>query len=65
MSIAYLFASLLGALTTLAVLWPDAWPVAILCAPLGGSAATLAVAVTVGLLRPGSDVSCASDMIPV
>lgn len=44
MTIVYLFASILGALATSVALWSLEWPVALLCAPLGGSALTLTVA---------------------
>ena len=47
MTIMYMFACLLGALTTLTILSPFGWAVALLCAPLGGSALTLLVAGTV------------------
>ena len=47
MIIIYIFASLLGALTTLAVLAPLGWPVVLWCAPAGGSAFTLIVAALV------------------
>jgi hypothetical protein len=65
MSIVYLFASLLGALATASALWLNGWPVAILCAPLGGSALTLAVAVAAGLLRTGPGVTRPTDVIPI
>ena len=45
MVIMYIFASLLGALTTLTLLSSYGWMVALLWAPWGGSALTLAVAV--------------------
>jgi hypothetical protein len=48
MVIVYLFASLLGALTTLAVLSSCGWLIAFLCAPLGSSALIVAVAIYVG-----------------
>ena len=44
MTVMYMFASLLGALTTLTILSPFGWPVALICAPLGGSVFTLGVA---------------------
>jgi hypothetical protein len=51
MLIVYLLASGLGALTTFVFLLPYGWVVALLCAPLGGSALTLilAVGVSVGI----------------
>jgi uncharacterized membrane protein len=51
MIIIYIFASLLGALTTLAVLAPLGWPVALWCAPVGGSAFTLVTALVVWTAR--------------
>ena len=47
MVIMYIFASLLGALTTFTVLSSHGWLVALLCAPMGGSAFAVAVAVLV------------------
>ena len=47
MAIMYLFACLLGALTTLTALSPYGWSAALLCAPLGGSAFALVVAALV------------------
>ena len=47
MVIVYLFASLVGALTTFTLLSSHGWLVALLCAPLGGSALTLMIAVLV------------------
>ena len=47
MAIMYLFACLLGALTTLTALSPYGWSAALLCAPLGGSAFALIVAALV------------------
>ena len=51
MIILYAFGSLLGALTTVAVLSPFGWPMALLCAPLGGSALTLMIAAGVYVAR--------------
>jgi hypothetical protein len=51
MVIVYLFASLLGALTTVAVLLSYGWLMALLWAPLGGSALTLVIAVGLYVLR--------------
>ena len=47
MIIGYIFASLVGALTTLTALSPHGVAVAISCAPLGGSACTLLIAALV------------------
>jgi uncharacterized iron-regulated membrane protein len=47
MIIVYVFASLLGGLTTLTALSSYGWMVALLCAPLGGSALGLGVAALV------------------
>jgi hypothetical protein len=44
MTIMYMFACLLGALTTLTILSPFGWAVALMGAPLGGSALSCAVA---------------------
>ena len=44
MVIMYIFASLLGTLTTFTLLSSYGWMVALLCAPWGGSALALAVA---------------------
>ena len=44
MIILYLFASLLGALTTTMALSPYGWAIALLCAPLGGSTLALMLA---------------------
>jgi len=51
MVIVYLFASFVGALTTFAWLSSDSWLLALLCTPLGGSALSLIVALTVALPR--------------
>lgn len=53
MIIVYMFASLVGASATVAALWPSGWLLALLCAPLGGSAVTLAFAASVALVRAG------------
>jgi len=47
MTVFYLFACLLGALTTLTILLPWDWAIALLCAPLGGSALALLMAMLV------------------
>ena len=47
MVIIYLFASLLGALTTVVVLSSYGWLVALACAPLGGSVVAAVVAVLI------------------
>jgi hypothetical protein len=47
MAIMYMFACLLGALTTLTSLLPYGPALALLCAPLGGSAFALTVAALV------------------
>jgi hypothetical protein len=49
MIIAYLFAGVLGALATSAILLPYSWLLALLCAPFGGSGLMLAVAVGVSV----------------
>src|SRR5215208_4676084 len=49
MVIVYLFASLLGALGTVVALSSSSWLMALLCAPLGGSALTLIVAAVVAV----------------
>ena len=51
MVILYLFASILGALTTFIVLSSQGWLVALLGAYLGGTALTLTLAITVFVLR--------------
>jgi hypothetical protein len=51
MVILYLFASILGALTTFIVLSSQGWLVALLCAYLGGSALALIIAIAVFVLR--------------
>ena len=51
MVIVYLFASLLGTAATIAWLSSYSWLIALLCAPLGGSALTALAAVGVAL-RP-------------
>lgn len=57
MIIVYMLASLLGASATAAALWPTGWLLAILCAPLGGSAFTLAIAFSVAATRASKDVT--------
>jgi hypothetical protein len=54
MVIVYLFASLLGTLTTIAVLSPYGWLIAFFCAPLGGSALIVAVGIYVGRANTAS-----------
>jgi hypothetical protein len=54
MVIVYLFASLLGMLTTIAVLSSYGWLIAFFCAPLGGSALTVAVGFYVGRANTAS-----------
>ena len=49
--ILYLFASLLGASATIAFLASSSWLLALLCAPFGGSALALMIAVAVYALR--------------
>jgi hypothetical protein len=44
MVVLYIFASLIGALTTVTALSSCGWAVALLCAPLGGSALALMLA---------------------
>ena len=53
MRIVYLFAALLGAAATIAFLVSDGLHVALRCAPFGGSALTLLVAVSVDAPRAG------------
>lgn len=53
MAIPYIFASLLGACATLAVLVPYGWLTAVLCAPAGGSMFALAFAVVAFLRATG------------
>jgi hypothetical protein len=53
MVLVYLFASLLGALTTVAVLLPYGWLLALSCAPIGASALGLIVAVGIYVARTG------------
>jgi hypothetical protein len=55
MVIVYLFASLLGAFATVAVLASYSWLLAILCAPLGGSALALITASAVYALVAGRE----------
>ena len=50
MIVVYILTSLVGALTTLVVLSSYGWLLALLCAPVGGSALVLIV-ITVDLLR--------------
>jgi len=45
MVLVYVFASLLGSLTTVVVLAPYGWLLALLCAPFGASALGLIVAI--------------------
>jgi hypothetical protein len=47
MAIVYMFACLLGALTTFTVFSSAGWTVALLCAPLGGTLFALLVAILV------------------
>jgi len=49
--IVYLFACLLGASATIAFLASSSWLLALLCAPFGGSALALMIAVGVYALR--------------
>jgi len=65
MIIAYMFASLLGAMATVAVLWPNGWLLAILCAPLGSSGLTLVVTVGVALARMGKEAPAPTDALTV
>jgi hypothetical protein len=51
MIIVYLVASLLGAVTTMAVLSPQGWLLALMCAPFGASALPLILAVGVYAAR--------------
>jgi hypothetical protein len=51
MIIIYIFASLLGALTTLTAFSPFGWSIALVCAPVGGSAFTLVAALVVWTAR--------------
>ena len=46
-----MFVCLLGGFTTIAALWSEGWRVAFLCAPLGGSGATLMAALLIASLR--------------
>ena len=50
MVIVYLFATLLGAAATIAFFASSSWLLALLCAPIGGSALTLLIAVSVNAL---------------
>jgi hypothetical protein len=51
MVIVYVFTSFLGALTAVALLSSYSWVVALLCAPLGGSALALFVGVGISALQ--------------
>ena len=51
MIIVYIFASLLGALATLAAVSPFGWSIALWCAPVGGSTFTLVAALVVWAAR--------------
>jgi hypothetical protein len=51
MVIVYLVASLLGAVTTVMVLSPQGWLLALMCAPFGASALTLILAAGVYAAR--------------
>ena len=53
MVLVYVFASLLGALTTVAALLPYGWLLALLCAPFGASALGLIVAIGIYVARTG------------
>jgi len=53
--IVYLFASLLGASAMIAFLASSSWLWALLCAPFGGSALALMIAVGVYALRTGRE----------
>lgn len=46
-----MLASLVGGFTTIVALWSEGWLVAVLCAPLGGSASTLLAATLVSYFR--------------
>ena len=48
-----MFICLLGGFTTIAALWSEGWRVALLCAPLGGSGATLIAALLIAFFRTG------------
>jgi hypothetical protein len=70
MIIVYMFASVLGALTTVAALSPWGWLIALVSAPFGGSALTLIVAVVVVLMEhrksprvPWSASAGAADLV--
>jgi hypothetical protein len=56
MIIIHLLASILGGLATVTALWSYGWFIALLCAPLGGSALVLIVASLVAVLprRPSN-----------
>ena len=62
--IVYLFMSLLGACLTIALLASHSWPLAFLCAPLGGSALTLIVAIGIYAGGPGGEPSRAMLVSP-
>jgi len=63
MVIVYLFASLLGATATIAFLAPYSWLLALLCAPLGGSALAICAAVGVLLRTPHQPQTAALDSV--
>jgi hypothetical protein len=64
MIIVYLLASLMGAFATATLLWAEGWLVALLCAPLGGSALALLVAVGIAFLRTGREVPSRPGAVP-
>jgi hypothetical protein len=64
MVIVYVFASLLGASATIAFLASEGWLLALLCAPLGGSALTLLIAVSVTALSAKGEPSRATLASP-
>jgi hypothetical protein len=51
MIILYMLVSLLGATFTAAALWSGSWWLALLCAPLGGSALALLAAIGIAAFR--------------
>ena len=64
MVIVYLFAALLGAATTVAFFASDSWLVALLCAPIGRSALTLRIVVSVDALSAKREPSRATLASP-
>ena len=64
MVIVYLFASLLGATATIAFIAPYSWLLALLCAPLGGSALAACAAVGIFLrTRPRAQTAALDSVL--